>query len=61
MPKIKYAWDCKPCDSCGEPWCDDCGEHYAECKCVGPYEECKYCKMTMEDCECLIRKMIGTK
>lgn len=35
--RIKFASDCKPCPDCGEPFCAECNEHYAECKCVGPH------------------------
>ena len=35
--QVKYAGDCVECDCCGEPWCDDCEEHYADCKCPGPH------------------------
>lgn len=32
------ADDCRPCEVCGEPYCDKCDEHYAECACLGPTE-----------------------
>ncbi len=34
--RIQLAGDCTPCGQCGEPWCDDCGDHYADCRCPGP-------------------------
>ena len=34
---FKLSADCPPCETCGEPWCPDCEEHYAECKCPGPH------------------------
>lgn len=34
--KIKLASECEECPDCGEPWCTDCNEHYADCKCLGP-------------------------
>ena len=38
---VKFAWDCRPCKSCGEPFCDECGDHYADCKHPGPHsDEC---------------------
>lgn len=33
---IKFASECEECPDCGEPWCDECEEHYAECDCPGP-------------------------
>jgi hypothetical protein len=33
---VKYASDCVPCPDCGEPYCDECDEHYADCECIGP-------------------------
>lgn len=37
--KVKYACECIPCKLCGEPWCADCGDHYADCECPGPHSE----------------------
>lgn len=38
--KMKLAADCIPCpNGCGEPWCPDCQEHYADCSCSGPHSE----------------------
>lgn len=38
MKMFKLAADCIPCpDGCGEPWCSDCGMHYADCGCPGPF------------------------
>ncbi len=38
--QIKFAAECQPCpDGCGEPWCPDCNDHYADCKCPGPHSE----------------------
>jgi hypothetical protein len=36
---IKFASECEECPDCGEPWCDECEEHYAECDCPGPDSE----------------------
>lgn len=36
---MKYASDCVPCDMCGEPWCEECVQHYADCACPGPHSE----------------------
>jgi len=33
---VKYASDCEPCPDCGEPYCNDHAQHYAECDCIGP-------------------------
>lgn len=36
---IKYADECRPCELCLEPYCDDCEDHYADCQCPGPHSE----------------------
>lgn len=36
---VKFAADCPPCECCGEPWCEDCEDHYADCACKGPNSE----------------------
>lgn len=36
---IKFAADCSECPCCGEPWCDECKEHYSDCVCPGPHSE----------------------
>lgn len=36
---VKFAADCPPCPDCGEPWCDECEMHYADCNCLGPDSE----------------------
>jgi DNA (cytosine-5)-methyltransferase 1 len=36
---VKYADECPRCDCCDEPWCEECGEHYADCSCIGPTED----------------------
>lgn len=33
---VKYASDCLLCDVCGEPFCQDHFDHYADCDCIGP-------------------------
>ena len=50
--KLKYASDCPACTMCGEPWCVDCEEHYAECSCPGPHSECDVCENGLWDCLC---------
>ena len=37
--RVTFAGDCPPCPHCGEPWCERCGQHYAECACPGPTQE----------------------
>lgn len=40
VSQFKLAADCVPCPhGCGEPWCSDCQEHYADCSCPGPHNE----------------------
>jgi len=36
---MKLAAECSECDCCGEPWCDECQKHYADCDHPGPMEE----------------------
>lgn len=36
---VKFAEECRPCELCGEPFCDKCDQHYADCACVGPTED----------------------
>lgn len=36
---VLLAADCAPCECCGEPWCAECGEHYADCAHPGPHSE----------------------
>jgi len=38
--KVVYAFECEPCDACGDPICPNCdGEHYADCTCPGPHQD----------------------
>lgn len=37
--KVKYAFECMECPDCGEPWCEECEEHYGECSCIGPTQD----------------------
>lgn len=39
MEPVVFAGDCPPCPYCGEPWCEKCQAHYAECSCIGPHED----------------------
>jgi hypothetical protein len=34
--RVKWAADCPPCPDCGEPFCEECNQHYADCDCLGP-------------------------
>lgn len=36
---VKFAADCVPCEACGEPWCPECGCHYADCQHPGPHAD----------------------
>ena len=36
---IKHADECRPCEFCEEPFCDECGAHYFECAHAGPTSE----------------------
>ena len=38
MP-IVFAFECEPCEMCGEPICPYCKIHYADCSCFGPHSE----------------------
>lgn len=41
--QVKCAADCSVCPDCGEPYCDECDAHYADCNCIGPtVEEATY-------------------
>lgn len=39
--RVKYAFSegVVDCPDCGEPYCEDCKEHYADCQCPGPNSE----------------------
>ena len=36
---VKHANECRPCPFCGEPWCEECKKHYADCAHPGPHSE----------------------
>lgn len=36
---LKLASECSECPDCGEPWCDECDCHYADCEHPGPHSE----------------------
>jgi hypothetical protein len=37
--KVSFAADMLECEACAEPYCPECEDHYADCKCIGPDEE----------------------
>ena len=37
--KVVLAADLPECDLCGEPYCEKCKEHYADCSCLGPTQD----------------------
>ena len=40
--KVVHAFECDPCDMCGEPICPICDVHYADCDCPGPHQDDEY-------------------
>lgn len=41
--RVVYAGDLEPCDCCGDPYCAEHDEHYADCDCIGPdQDDCEY-------------------
>lgn len=36
---VQAAADMVECECCGEPFCPECNNHYADCGCIGPTEE----------------------
>ncbi len=42
--KVVFAHDLRTCDDgCGDPYCDECDKHYADCACIGPTDDdCEY-------------------
>lgn len=37
--RVAYAADMSRCVRCGEPYCNEHGDHYADCLCIGPHED----------------------
>ena len=37
--RVVGAADMLECECCGEPFCPECNEHYADCECIGPTED----------------------
>lgn len=45
MPKwvnVVFAFDLPECEGCGEPYCNKCDAHYADCECPGPTQDDLY-------------------
>ena len=42
MKRVVYASDLPSCEICEEAWCEEHGEHYFECSCVGPHQDDVY-------------------
>jgi hypothetical protein len=40
--KVVFAADCVECPDCGEPFCQVCESHYADCDCPGPTQDDMY-------------------
>ena len=55
--KVVYAFECPPCEMCGEPVCPNCDEHYAECECPGPTQDDIYEYKKGDDGELYARKL----
>lgn len=37
--RVMGAHDMLECEACGEPFCPEHNEHYADCGCIGPHED----------------------
>lgn len=41
--RVKFAFECTECEYCGEAFCQECLDHYADCGCYGPtQDDCEY-------------------
>jgi len=40
--RVVIAAECAECKCCGEPFCNVCDQHYAECACPGPMQDDEY-------------------
>ena len=40
--RVVFADECPACPCCGEAWCAECGQHYADCLCPGPTQDDEY-------------------
>lgn len=37
--RVAFAADMLECECCGEPFCPECNDHYADCTCPGPMQD----------------------
>lgn len=37
--RVVFADELDPCDSCTEPYCEECDAHFGECDCPGPTQD----------------------
>jgi len=37
--RVAFASDMPECECCGEPFCPECNDHYADCGCPGPMQD----------------------
>jgi hypothetical protein len=37
---VRGAFEMAECPDCGEPYCEQHKEHYADCECIGPTDDC---------------------
>lgn len=37
--RVAFADDMLECECCGEPFCPECNDHYADCQCPGPMQD----------------------
>jgi len=37
--RVAFAADMLECECCGEPFCPECNDHYADCECPGPTQD----------------------
>lgn len=37
--RVAFAADMLECECCGEPFCPECNDHYADCQCPGPMQD----------------------
>ncbi len=57
---IKFASDCEPCDCCGEPFCIEHMDHYADCPCIGPDNAEDYGLYLVETADGLLGYPVGS-
>jgi hypothetical protein len=42
LKRVAFAADMIECECCGEPFCPECNDHYADCECPGPMQNDEY-------------------